>query len=109
MDAGTDWTSRLDPNEIWETLVRCKAAVDTECARASFVGCWTQGWGEWRFCGHLGFGGKLWREWRHDPDADWVPHLSISCYSENRGPEVEKIIEQTNTALVKLLVSSGLR
>ena len=49
---------------------------------------------EWRFGGHLGFGGKLWR---------LRNTLSVDCYAEDRTPERQLIIERTNFILQTLV------
>ena len=46
---------------------------------------------EWRFCGHLGFGGK----YRSEKNK-------VDCYSEDETPERLAIIEQLNEALKQL-------
>jgi hypothetical protein len=45
---------------------------------------------EWRFRGHLGFGGKF-----------RYPSISVDCYPEDSTPEREVIVEKTNAALAE--------
>lgn len=45
---------------------------------------------EYRFCGGLGFGGKLWR---------YDGRFYITCYPEDETPDLRRIIDQTNQAL----------
>lgn len=49
---------------------------------------------EWRFQGHLGFGGKFYT--RHDL------HCSVGCYPEDETPERRKIITRANEQLEAL-------
>lgn len=46
---------------------------------------------EWRFQGHLGFGGKF-----------RYPRISVDCYPEDGTKARLVIIDKTNTALAKL-------
>lgn len=45
---------------------------------------------EWRFCGSLGFGGKIWRS---------NGKVYVNCYSEDKTPEREILIERVNRLL----------
>lgn len=51
---------------------------------------------EWRFCGKLGFGGKLWRR------SYGKPSLYVTCYKEDETEERRLIIDATNRALEDL-------
>lgn len=53
---------------------------------------------EWRFCGTLGFGGKVWRN---------NGKMYVSCYSEDSTPEREATIAKVNTLLNAILPSEG--
>lgn len=46
---------------------------------------------EWRFCGHLGFGGKF-----------RFPGFWVDCYPEDISPEREKVIQEANSRLQAL-------
>ena len=48
---------------------------------------------EYRFCGALGFGGKLWRS-----SIRWY----VSCYKEDKTPERAAMIEAANQRLETL-------
>lgn len=48
-------------------------------------------YGEWRFCGDLGFGGKIYTSEHAAP--------RVSCYPEDRTPERDAAIQRANTAL----------
>lgn len=80
-------------NQVWTILVEQAGALEGD--RHRFVRSVVQdGLTEWRFCGNLGFGGKVWC--RHDGT------LYVSCYPENMTAEREQIIERTNAALVQI-------
>jgi hypothetical protein len=49
---------------------------------------------EWRFCGHLGFGGKFRR--------DGINHY-VSCYSEDETPERRAMIDDLNRRITRLM------
>jgi len=56
---------------------------------------------EWRFQGHLGFGGKFWRN-----DG----RIYVSCYPEDRTPKLGKLVEKLNgllNELVQRFISKG--
>lgn len=58
---------------------------------------------EWRFQGKLGFGGKFWNEWSYlDRRYSW----RVSCYTEDETPQREKLINETNIKLQKLIDDS---
>jgi hypothetical protein len=50
---------------------------------------------EFRFMGKLGMGGKIWL----DPEG-----YRVSCYSEDRTPEREKILKDVNSDLMALFM-----
>ncbi len=50
---------------------------------------------EYRFMGHLGFGGKFW-------PAGYGRLPYVTCYRESETPERLAIIEKTNAALTEL-------
>lgn len=51
---------------------------------------------EWRFCGALGFGGKL-RDRRFTYDG--LPRFYVDCYREDETPERRKMIDAANARL----------
>jgi hypothetical protein len=55
-------------------------------------------WTEWRFCGHLGFGGKLWR---------YDGRIYITCYPEDRNPDRMKLIEKVNKLIAAIMPPEG--
>lgn len=81
-------------SEVWDILVReCGAAEggrEDYCRKVAASG-WPQ---EWRFCGALGFGGKV----RHDPHGD---RLYVDCYREDETPERRAAMAAANDALLR--------
>lgn len=82
-------------NRIYDVLVEHAGAPEE--GRESFVyhhvkEVWPPST-EWRFCGHLGFGGKF---WVHHDD------YTVTCYREDETPERMVIIENVNSLLKKL-------
>lgn len=53
---------------------------------------------EWRFMGALGFGGKFWRS-----NGRWY----VTCYSEDRTPARDALIDATNNKLAALSPGEG--
>lgn len=81
--------------KAWDILVEHAGASKDPDARTSFVHAYTERKfpaSEWRFGGHLGFGGKFWRNGRY----------YISCYPEDRTKKREAIIEKVNALLTEL-------
>lgn len=88
---------------LYDILVREAGADAGERAREVFVLTAIE-WPdrlpfEYRFCGTLGFGGKV---WLHDLKAPYV-----TCYRENETPEREKTISRTNRALAAVVGEDG--
>lgn len=81
-------------NKIWEILVRHAGQREDNRERLDFIRCLTQQWDsqnvEWRFCGALGFGGKLY----YNNNG-----LYVNCYTEDLNPKREQILQTTNSAL----------
>ena len=78
-------------DKIWDILVEDCGAIETE--REGFIhAAKTTKNLEYRFCGKLGFGGKIYLE---------TPPR-ISCYSEDRTKERDEIIQKTNKKLSEL-------
>jgi hypothetical protein len=79
---------------IYAILVREAGAWDQPIALAQFEYAMTEtDTHEYRFQGHLGFGGKFWR----DGNRWWV-----NCYPEDLNAERRTIIERTNKAIASL-------
>lgn len=57
---------------------------------------------EWRFCGTLGFGGKLKYNGHQNDGAPWV-----DCYGEDRTPERSETILKVNGLLLELFGKAG--
>jgi hypothetical protein len=53
---------------------------------------------EWRVGGKLGFGGKFWR---------YDGKVFVTCYPEDRTPERDAIIKQTNEELARITPQEG--
>lgn len=97
--ASDPWTAEF-AERVYALLVEHAGARDDEDEKSSFVFHQTRQDHElpteWRFCGKLGFGGKLWRRSYGKPD------LYVTCYGEDETPERTRIIEVTNRALEEL-------
>jgi hypothetical protein len=78
-----------EKDAIWTVLV--KEAGAEEGMRTSFKLNWPE-CREYRFCGSLGFGGKVWYR-EHDGN------VSVSCYQEDETPKRIETIARTNAAL----------
>ena len=81
-------------NAVYDILVKMGGAYEGD--RISFVQYHSKelvnSWGptEWRFQGHLGFGGKFYTDRER-----W----QVGCYREDDTPERERIIAEMNKAL----------
>lgn len=83
-------------NDIYDLLVKyCGAHDDADTySRQSFVNTVIRpGWVEFRFCGDLGFGGKIW----HNSNK-----LYVTAYSEDETPIRLAAIEHVNRKLALL-------
>ena len=78
-------------HKVWSMLVMRGQVEEDWAARLSFVTNWP-GCREYRFCGDLGFGGKVW--------AGSPPY--VTCYPEDKTPEREKTLASLNAALAAL-------
>ncbi len=90
----------MNPEEIfsqaWDILVQHAGASKDHLDKGTFVRAFLEpqhSATEWRFCGHLGFGGKFWRN-----DQRYY----ISCYPEDRTERRLAIIETVNGLLASL-------
>jgi hypothetical protein len=80
--------------KVYAVLVKHAGAPISDTS--SFVASQTRRYmQEWRFCGSLGFGGKLWR--------DCCEPFAVNCYSEDETSERLATIAVTNAALKELL------
>lgn len=89
----------MDPKDIfnkaYDILVEHAGASNLDHYREAFVEYFVteRHTTEWRFLGNLGFGGKFWRN-----DERYY----ILCYSEDKSPERDKVIEKVNALLKEL-------
>lgn len=90
----------MEPKDIfsraWGILVEHAGARNTDFNRERFIEAFLSPKHqvvEYRFQGHLGFGGKFWRNDRH---------FYVSCYREEETPTRLAIIEHVNTLLSEL-------
>lgn len=85
--------------KIYDVLVQHAGARKDSYDRKSFIHCalnWDYRFSfEYRFQGHLMFGGKIWLPLDREP--------YVSCYREDDSPERLKIIEQANKDLALLV------
>lgn len=80
----------------YSILVRHAGARDDEWNRHSFIHHVTGGCMEYRFQGHLGFGGKF----RNNGNNGDVPH--VDCYKEHMDAKRNAVILATNAMLGEL-------
>lgn len=88
----------LVAERIWAVLVANAGANPSTLSCDQFVYVCGRGVSEYRFCGALGSGGKVWIEperWR------------VSCYWENETPVTKKIVSDTNQRLTELRKELG--
>lgn len=86
----------MTADQVWEILARTCGAKSMKEDFLFHVGAALQADGglEYRFCGELGFGGKLYLEERYAP--------RVSCYKEDDTPERLKMLDVANKELEKL-------
>lgn len=77
----------MNKSTVWSILEEYAGAPSG--MKSNFMYNWPE-CREFRFCGNLGFGGKIW--W--DGEKAFV-----SCYTEHMTPEIKKIINKTNARL----------
>jgi hypothetical protein len=77
---------------VWDVLVAECGARESE--RQDFMHHWPK-CVEYRFCGSLGFGGKVWSN---------NGRVYVSCYQEDETPERRALVDQTNARLDALLI-----
>lgn len=88
--------------KCWDILVEHAGAHNDDSGhnRAGFIHTMLDegysGCQEYRFCGALGFGGKL----RRNSNNDY--YLYIDCYPEDSSPKTEAIIKKVNALLREL-------
>jgi hypothetical protein len=83
-------------NKVWDILVEHAGALDRGHYRETFVAAFLTAKHrayEFRFGGHLGFGGKFWRT---------DNRFYVSCYHEDETPDRLAVIEATNKLLAEL-------
>ena len=88
-----------DQRAVLRTLLRhpCRARGALASGQGNFVYHWTKdpSFGEWRFSGTLGFGGKFY--------FDGV-EARISCYPEDRTEKRDQVVAKVNELLQGLMV-----
>ena len=78
-------------NQVYDLLVEHVGASPSKDQREIFVMSFLERHTvEWRFCGNLGFGGKLYRLYQH---------YYVSYYPEDRTPERDAAVEKVNELL----------
>ena len=86
-------------DKIWDVVERhCGADTRPDVAhgKRSFVRYALEGtWTEYRFCGNLGFGGKLWLN---------AGRIYVACYSEDSTPRRKAAIAAANMELNEILL-----
>jgi hypothetical protein len=93
--------TEAEANAVYDVLVRECGAPDSDRGwpgRDSFVFAFTSERPprEWRFCGALGFGGKLYPGWHGEPHR-------VGCYCEDETPERRAMVERANAALREMV------
>jgi len=79
-------------NKVYDLLVSIGGAYEPE--RDDFIYHHTESnvdCSEWRFCGKLGFGGKYRSRYN-----------KVDCYIEDETPERIKLMDELNSALVRI-------
>lgn len=84
---------------VWRVVVDLGAHPDT---RGGFDAHWPQ-CVEYRFCGSLGFGGKIWAE--GSPRVGWT--FRVSCYPEDRTPDRDRWIAKANERLAVIAAAGS--
>ncbi len=79
---------------LYDILVTYADALPEERPRFIAYLCDGANWHEWRFCGSLGMGGKLY----HSGGRFWV-----SCYSEDETPKRKATIARVNREIEALV------
>jgi len=79
-------------NQVYDILVEHVGASPSKDQRESFVHYFIESRSavEWRFCGNLGFGGKLYRLYQH---------YYVSYYPEDRTAERDAALVKANELL----------
>ncbi len=84
--------SEEQANQVWDLLVEIGGAREDEHWRQMFIRHATEGLMEFRFVGHLGFGGKI-----HGRGSR--PRIFVDCYYDEHTPERDQIITEINQKL----------
>ena len=93
--------TEVKANQAYDILVQHAGAQNDEMERRSFVQHVASAENpcrEYRFCGHLGWGGKF----RNNGNRDNIPY--VDCYQEHLTGERGRIIGETNAALRDLFI-----
>jgi len=82
---------------VYDLLVSKGGASSDEYTKQSFIDYFLEGpdypTREWRFMGHLGYGGKFWRN-----DGSHY----VSCYSEDETKTRRAVIDDLNREIMRL-------
>lgn len=93
--------SESTADRIYDALVEHAGAPQRH--RAHFIHTQTTEFcSEWRFMGHLGFGGKFWRNDGRLADGSWGECWYVNCYGEHETVDRLAVIEATNAALSEI-------
>ena len=77
--------------KIWQILEEHAGAYPNN--KDNFLANWPE-CTEYRFCGSLGFGGKIWHNCRK---------VYINCYSEDLNPKKQKVIDKVNGLIQEII------
>jgi hypothetical protein len=82
----------VSADEVYRVIVEECGADEEQRVSFGFDRYWNEdGWKEWRFCGLLGFGGKVYRTNRGD--------VYVACYREDRTPDRDAMVARANERL----------
>jgi hypothetical protein len=91
--------NKITANRIYDVLVSVCGASEFE--REAFVQQYIPGpCSEWRFQGHLGFGGKIYDDGTHM--RPHFPRFRVRCYPEDRTPEREAMRKEADALLAAI-------
>jgi hypothetical protein len=79
---------------LYAVLVTYADALPSDADRFAAYLCDGASWHEWRFCGSLGMGGKLY---------DSGGRLRVGCYSEDETPKRRATIKRTQAEIDALV------
>lgn len=86
--------TREQAAQIWDILVQHAGANSSPDAMGDFIHhALYDHWTEYRFCGKLGFGGKVWNN---------NNRIYVTCYREDETEVMKQIVKTANDLLGKL-------